>query len=151
MYELMLAMTFLMQPMTYVFVHVLSRKRMFSCGHVCVVDRFLFRRLLHSSSGQNFLIIDFIAPSSRLAEKVDSRVAVEADFGQDFGVKACLANSRYSLIQSSIVICSLPSIIAMILSQSAWYYFHLGRESASPSSACPSNQVKLLAWSRDAV
>lgn len=67
----------------------------------------------------------------------------------DFGVKAFFAKSRYSFIHSSIVIRSLPSIIAMILcdvSQSAWYYFDVEKEPTLPSDACAPNQVNVVAY-----
>lgn len=37
------------------------------------------------------------------------------DFDLDFNEKALFANSRYAFMHSSTVICSLPSMIAMIL------------------------------------
>lgn len=110
MNKLTLVIVVSLQSLAYVFVHVESRKSMFSCEHVSAVDRRWFRRLLHSCSTQNFLIVDFIAPSRRAAEKAFCVV-----IRIDFGMNAILANSRYSLIHSSIVIRNLPSMIAMIL------------------------------------
>lgn len=93
----------------------------------------LFRRLLHSASMQKLFIISFNGSSRLLAEnieedelgmsKVDLDVSMDAilclnllgDFDLGFSEKARSAMSRYACIHSSTVICSLLSIIAMIL------------------------------------